>query len=479
MWETYYTPATLDEAARLLAEHGDEARIIAGGSDILLELERGLRPGLKVLIDITRIPGLDQIALGEDGLVHFGPLVTHNRIAGSRLIRERALPLAQACWWEASPQIRNRATVAGNLITASPANDTITPLVALGAQVTLLSTAGERTVPLREFYEGVRQTVMRPDELLTDIRFQPLDPATQPGKFIKLGLRKAQAISVVNVSAIVTLDGDAVKEAVITQGSVAPTIITSPEAEAYLQGKALSDDVIDEAARLAASAARPISDVRGSADYRREMIRVLTRRALKAIAAGDTGTDLPEQPVMLWGERQGLSSEPLPEGTVHGASEPIVTTINGQPVTVHGANHKTLLRMLREDAGFVGTKEGCAEGECGACTVFLDGMAVMSCLVAAPRAHGAEIVTIEGLAQDGQLHPIQQAFIEEAAVQCGYCTPGFLMSGAKLLEEREDPTLWEIQQSITGNLCRCTGYYKILRAFERAVELSAEKERAT
>jgi carbon-monoxide dehydrogenase medium subunit len=319
---------------------------------------------------------------------------------------------------------------------------------------------------------------MQPGEILSDISFRPLDPATQQGMFIKLGLRKAQAISVVNVAVVVTLDGETVQSVVIAQGSVAPTIITSPEAEAYLAGKALTPEVVDEAARLAAGAAKPIDDVRGSAEYRREMIRVLTRRALTAIQQGENGSELPEQPVMLWGEAQGLVREPLPESYVHREGDPIQTTINGQPVTITGGSRKTLLRMLREDAGLIGTKEGCAEGECGACTVFLDGMAVMSCLVGAPRAHNAEIVTIEGLAQDGKLHPIQEAFIEEAAVQCGYCTPGFLMSGAKLLEERADPTLWDIQQSITGNLCRCTGYYKILKAFERAVEIAAETEQA-
>lgn len=474
MWTHYYTVTSVEEALDLLAQHGEQARIVAGGTDIILELERGARPGVDALIDITRVPGLDGITQEGDTL-RLGALVSHNHAVGSDLVVRYGLPLAQACWEVGAPQIRNRATIGGNLITASPANDTITPLTALHASVRLASKQGERSVPLSEFYSGYRTTVMRPDEMLTAITFPIMQP-NQAGIFLKLALRKAQAISVIDTATILTF-ADAenrlspITDAALALGCVAPTIITLPEVEQFLIGKPLSDETIEAAARMASQLPKPIDDVRAPAAYRVEMIYVYVRRALRILREKRERETYPHQPAMLWGEHHARVQEALPSAIHHerDQADTITTTVNGKTYTVNGGAHKTLLRFLREDLKLTGTKEGCAEGECGACTVFLDGVAVMACMVPAPRAHGAKIVTIEGLAgEDGTLHPLQQGFIEAGAVQCGFCTPGFLMAGAKLLEELPNPSKEQIEQSISGNLCRCTGYYRILEAFELA-----------
>jgi len=473
MWEAYHSVSTIDEALALLNEHGREARIVAGGTDLIIEIEGGQHPKLKTLIDITRVPSLDQIALDADRIV-LGPLVTHNHVVASKPIRQRALPLAQASWEVGAPQIRNRATVAGNLITASPANDTITPLIAQDAEVTLSSVAGERRMKLADFYSGFRQTVLRPDELLREIRIPPMGD-DQRGLFLKLGLRRAQAISVVDAAVIVALSSTGVvSDARIALGSVATTIVRTPAAEAYLTGKRLTAETVAEAGRLASQSVTPIDDVRGSAEYRGEMVKTLVARALRQLASGEPLDNIPAAPPMLWGADEGIIKRGLPASIAHSPDCPIRSRVNGVDVNIETGQRKSLLHWLRDDVKLPGTKEGCAEGECGACTVFLDDVAVMSCMVHAPRAHGAEIVTVEGLQSGDSLHPIQQAFIDQAAVQCGYCTPGFLMSGAKLLDEIDAPDTEQINYSISGNLCRCTGYYKIVEAFRQAARMKAE-----
>ena len=470
MWQKYINAADIEEALEILSTYGEKARIIAGATDLILEIERGVRNGIEIVVDITRIPDLDQITLAEDDWIHLGPMVTHNHCVASKLMRERGYPLARAAWEVGAPQIRNRGTVAGNLITASPANDTITPLMALGAQVTLRSLEGKRVIPLDTFYTGVRKNVMRADEMLVDIAFPAMNE-NQRGVFSKLGLRRSQAISVVDLAIVLTFEGDTISDAAITLGAVAPTIIHARNAETYLRGKTLTGEIIDEAARLTMQDSRPIDDVRGSATYRREMVRVLTTRGLGAISRGEEQLEFPSDPVLLWGQATPGDAAHTSTGSTFTGQENIQTMINGQPFTFERGYENTLLHLLRDEAGLIGTKEGCAEGECGACTVFLDGVAVMSCLVPAARAHGAQIITVEGLAQPERLHPVQATFVHEGAVQCGYCTPGFVMSAAKLLEEYPQPSREQIKHAITGNLCHCTGYYKIVDAIEKASQM--------
>ncbi len=456
LYEQYHAPASLEEVLALLAEMGASARIIAGGTDLLVELDRKVRT-VPTLIDITRIAGLDSIT-EQDGVITLGPLVTHNQASNSDVILAQGFPLAQAAWEVGAPQLRNRGTIAGNLITASPANDTITPLMALEAEVLIRSLErGERVVALGQFYTGFRKVDLQPDEMVTGVRFRGLGEG-ESGAFYKLALRRAQAISVIN--AAVVLRGTYAR---VTLGCVAPTIIHTPEAEAVLQSRPLTDSQIEEAARLAAEAASPIDDVRGPATYRRQMVAVVMRRLLTALRDGRERENYPDRRANLWDAPLHPISPTLPR------PDAISATINGQETAMAGAEGKTLLRALRDHAHLPGTKEGCAEGECGACTVWLDGAAVMSCLVPAERAHGATITTIEGLQTGETLHPVQAAFVEKDAVQCGYCTPGFIMSAAKLLEEKGgDFTEAELKQAISGNLCRCTGYYKIMEAVRAA-----------
>ena len=517
----YVAPGSLGEAAELLASHGAAARLIAGGTDLMLELGRGARAGIEVLVDISGLPGLDRISYG-DGRVTLGPLVTHAEVVASVPMLAAGLPLAQACLEVGSPPLRNRATVVGNIVTASPANDTISALVALGADITMASVRGERTVPITEFIAGFRQTVLEPDEIVTAVSFDALDgagalgveagrrdaalspsPGTagRRGIFVKLGLRRAQAISVVHASLVVGLQDGRADHLVLALGSVAPTIITVPEAAQLAQDRGLAaaaSDIVDAARR----AATPIDDIRGSAEYRSHAVGVVVGRAIDALINGTEADRWPRRPPRLASRRTPQGAEtpaealtahgvaergvPVPDDaadavtperrpdvgpstTLDAAGDVVAATVNGVRRSAAGAAGKTLMDWLRDDLGLTGTKEGCAEGECGACTLDLDGAAVFSCLVPAGRANGATITTVEGVASPaGNLHPFQQAMVDTGGAQCGFCTPGFVMSAAALLDEIAEPSAEQITMGLSGNLCRCTGYCSIIEAVHAA-----------
>ncbi len=149
---------------------------------------------------------------------------------------------------------------------------------------------------------------------------------------------------------------------------------------------------------------------------------------------------------------------------------PVKFRVNGDSREIYIDVHRTLLEVLRDELELTGSKEGCGNGNCGACTVNLDGRAVNACLMLAVEAEGHDILTVEGVAREGALHPIQETFIEEAALQCGFCTPGFIMSVKAFLEQHPSPTEEEIRMAVAGNLCRCTGYDKIVRAIAAAAQ---------
>lgn len=146
-------------------------------------------------------------------------------------------------------------------------------------------------------------------------------------------------------------------------------------------------------------------------------------------------------------------------------------TLNGHTMLLSSAPNRTLLEVLRDDLALTGAKDACGgEGECGACTVFMDGKLVNACMVFIGQAYGSEIITIEGIADPGELHPLQKAFVAAGAVQCGYCTPGAILSAKALLDRNPDPSEFEIRESLSGNLCRCTGYTKMVDAVRLAAE---------
>ena len=467
--ESYESPSTVEEALAILACHRSAARLIAGGTDLVLEMRRGARPQVELLVDISRIAGLDRIKQDSAGVIHLGPLVTHADVVAAPLLWADALPLAQACLEVGAPPLQARATVVGNLVTASPANDTISALTALDARLTIRSERGERQERLRDFYPGFRRTTLAPDEMVTRVSFPGLGVG-QTGVFVKLGLRMAQAISVVHMAISIERDvGGIVRSARIALGSVAPVIVRAAEAERVINGTDLSQDAIDLAAAAAADGIEPIDDLRGTVEYRRWATEVMVRRALTALRDGRERDTIPARPLHF-----GAASQPtLGQAVSHQEGDLIQARVNGAPVSTRSGIELTLLDWLRDVAGpaggssLTGTKEGCAEGECGACLVFVDGEAALSCLTPAARAHQANIVTVEGLGNGG-LNAVQSAFCRTAAVQCGYCTPGFVMSATKLLEDIPDPTTEEIRTALSGNLCRCTGYYPITEAVLQA-----------
>lgn len=468
-WKETYLPASTEQAIELLQRLEGQAQIVAGGTDLLIEYRRD-RLQSPSLVDITRLPELQGISI-EAGWVLIGAAVTHARLATSPLIQQAAPLLAQACWQIGSPQVRNRGTLGGNLGTASPSGDCLPPLAVLEAEIELVGPQGSRWLPVADFMLGVKRTARSAAELIRQVRFRPLSTGARSA-FVKFGLRSGRSIAVASVASVLTFSGQRIQQARLSLGAVSPRIQRYPLLEEILIGQLASQALFEDVARAAAGNCTPISDIRGSAAYRRKLVLALTRRALELCQEGRA----PEvragvAPFTLGAESIYSQAPGLPGEVGLQAVAEIHCQVNGQPRRWPAAG-KTLLQALRaanlQQAGLTGTKEGCAEGECGACTVLLDDQAVLACLTPAAAAHGRRVRTVESLAQGEQLSPLQEAFIQAGAVQCGYCTPGLLMSGTALLENIPAPSLGQIREALSGNLCRCTGYAMLVQAVSQA-----------
>src|SRR6201997_1864857 len=278
----FFAAKDSNHAVTLLAQHAVNAKvkIIAGGTDLLADLKFTAH-GPDVVIDISRAEDLKNITVTEQGLV-IGALVTHTQIMRSPLIRQLFPALVDAAHTIGAVQTRNLGTLGGNLVTAVPSMDSGPTLMALEAIVTIAGNVGRRQMPLSEFFVGPRKTVLKPDELLTEIII-PKQNVGKPTHFLKFGLRKGQALALVNVGASFWVDWDknTFLAPRIALGAVAPKVIRAQKAEAYLEGRTITTETMAEAGRVAVGDAKPISDFRASAEYRRHLIAVLTKRALE------------------------------------------------------------------------------------------------------------------------------------------------------------------------------------------------------
>jgi len=282
----FYQPATIEEASRLLKDNGPGGRFLAGGTDLVIAMkEKGLVP--KYIVDLKRVPGLAGIRENGDGSITLGALTTLYTIETSALIKRKYPFLAQSAAEVGSIQIRNRATIGGNMANASPSADTSPALVALGATATIASDRDQRKIAVEEFFKGPGQSMMNADEILTEITI-PKTAANLVGEYIKFSPREMMDLAYVGVAVAYNL-GASDKKCTgvrIVLGAVSPTPIRAKRAEAALEGQVLSEALAEKVGQISAEEAKPISDVRSSADYRRAMVGAMTKRALLNAAGG-------------------------------------------------------------------------------------------------------------------------------------------------------------------------------------------------
>ena len=420
----YVRPDTVEEAVAILAEHGDDARILAGGQTLLAMLNlRVVEPA--ILVDITRIPELAVIReIGSGDKIEVGAAVTQNRLMAWPALAQKLPLLAAALPFVGHFQTRNKGTVCGSIAHADPTSEIPLSLALLEGEVMLRSPRGTRVVAADDFQQGMLATAREPDELITAVRF----PVMSGGVGFREVARRHGDFAIVAVAAVVE-----------SADSVRVGVAGMADRPAVRRIAANGASGIRDAIERLAWELEGYEDVHASARMRRDLLR--------GIAPGR--------------HRRGQAMRRVNKGE----RARLRLTLNGRKTSGEAEPRMLLSDFLRHVLGATGTHVGCEHGVCGCCTVLLDGTAVRSCLTLAVQAEGRAVTTVESLAgADGALSALQQAFQNNHALQCGFCTPGILMSFTDFLERNPNPSEAEVVEVLSGHLCRCTGYAGIVSA---------------
>jgi carbon-monoxide dehydrogenase small subunit len=427
----FHAPADVSAAVELLAPHGIDGKVLAGGMSLVPAMNLGVaRP--TVVVSLNRLAGLEYVE-EQDESIRIGAMTRHARIESDPVIA-RAFPLlAKAASCIGDVQVRNRGTIGGSIAHADPAADYLPVMLALGATFRAVGPDGERTVVARDFVLGVMATVLAPGELLSRSSC-PSSPREQ-----------ARPTSGSPVS----------RGASRSRTPPRSSTATARHSRSAVRRRHPSSSISTVRSRSARSRSGPAM-----------------RRGVRSVTCPGRRTTAGQWPPCT---PAAQSRPPVRPGEEADMRMPVTVTVNGSERRLEIDTRQNLVGMLREQLGLTGTHVGCSTGNCGACTVVLDGKTVKSCSILAADTDGRDVVTIESLSTSADdLHPVQQAFVANQGLQCGFCTPGMVLSALQLLKESPEPAEAEIRHGIAGNLCRCTGYQLIVRSVVEAAKLMRE-----